>query len=156
MTGAHRRPALRPAVLMARAMVPLVLLALTAVGIYLAIAHPAAAQYLVIGLQCVAWILVSGNFTWSLLRRPPRSLAQRVRLSRSLLIPAGATILLVSVLGQQHGWLHGGTESALTWTACAFSVAVPVWLVGERRLMAVLAARGAAGSGSRTAGPGPG
>jgi len=132
---------------MARAIVPLALLALTAVGIYLAIADPAAAQYLVIGLQCAAWILVSGNLTWSLLRRPPRSLAHRVRLFRGLLIPAGATILLVSIIGQQRGWLHSGTESALTWTACAFSVAVPAWIVGERRLMAVLAARAVAKQG---------
>jgi hypothetical protein len=133
---------------MARAIVPLAFLALTAAGIYLAIADPAAAQYLVIGLQCAAWILVSGNLTWSLLRKPARSLAQRVRLFRNLLIPAGATILLVSIFGQQRGWLHGGTESALTWAACAFSVAVPVWIAGEHRLMAVLAARGTAKQGS--------
>jgi hypothetical protein len=132
---------------MARAIVPLALLALTAVGIYLAIADPAAAQYLVIGLQCAAWILVSGKLTWSLLRKPASSLAHRVRLFRSLLIPAGATILLVSIFGQQHGWLHGESESALAWTACAISIAVPVWIVGERRLMAVLAARGAAKQG---------
>jgi hypothetical protein len=147
MTGAHRRPTQRLAVQMAGAIVPLALVALTAIGIYLAIADPAAAQYLVIGLQCAAWILVSVNLTLSLLRKPARSLGQRVHLLRSLLLPAGATILLVSVFGQQHGWLHGGTEPALTWTACAFSVAVPVWIVGERRLTAALAARGAAKQG---------
>jgi hypothetical protein len=147
MTGVHRRPTQRPAVVLARAVVSLALLALTAVGIYLAIADRAAALYFAIGLQVAVWILVIGGIAWS---RPqgPRSPAQRVRVLRSALLPLGGTILLVSIIGQQRGWLHGGAESALIWTAYVFAIGFLVYqIVGERRLMAALTTRAAAKQG---------
>ncbi len=133
----------RAIVLMVRAVLPLALLTVTAVGIYLAIANPSAALIFVTGLQGAVWILVIGGFFWSPLRGL-RSLAQRVRLFGRVLLPLGSTLFLVSTIGQRRGWLHGGAESALTWTGCVFAFGVPVYLIGERRLMAVLTARAAA------------
>jgi hypothetical protein len=146
MTGVHRRPAERAVVLVAKAILALAVLALTAVGIYLAIADPVAGLYLVVGLQAAAWILVLGSIV-SGLRKPPRSRAQRVRLLGKVLLPMSGTLVLLTAIGQQHGWLHDGVESGLTWTACAFSVAFLVWSLGERRLVALLAARASAQPG---------
>jgi hypothetical protein len=154
MTGAHRRPAQRPAVLIARAVVLitravvwLALLALTAAGIYLSIADHAAALYFVIGLQVAVWILVIGEIAWSL-RPRPRSPAQRAGLLGRVLLPVGGTTMLLSVIGQQHGWLHGGAESALIWTTFMIAIGVSVYQIPDvRRLMAALTARAAAKQG---------
>jgi hypothetical protein len=146
MTGVHRRPAESAVVLVAKAILALAVLAVIAVGIYLAIADPVAALYLVVGLQTAAWIVVVGGIVSSL-RKAPRSRAQRMRLFANVLLPMSGTLVLLAAIGQQHGWLHDGVELALTWTACAFSVAFVVWSVVGRRLMALPAARASAQPG---------
>jgi hypothetical protein len=90
-----------------------------------------------------SWIL----FAWSLLRKPPRSPAQRVRLFGRVLLPVSGVILALNLIGQQGGWLHDGAESTLSWTALALSAGAVVWAFGEKRLMAALAARAAARQG---------
>lgn len=93
------------------------------------------------------WIFLLGNVAWSVLRKPPRSPAQRVRPFGRALLPVTGVILFLSILGQQTGWLHDGAESTLTWTALPLCIGALVWAFGEKRLIKVLAARAAARQG---------
>ena len=88
-----------------------------------------------------------GDVAWSLLRKPPRSPAQRVRMFGRVLLPLSGVILAVNLFGQQAGWLHDGAESALKWTGFALVTVNLVWSFGQNRLIAVLAARAAARQG---------
>jgi hypothetical protein len=103
--------------------------------------------YLLLGFTGAAWIFVLGDVAWSLLRKPPRSPAQRVRQFGRLLLPVGGAILALSLIGQQAGWLHGGAESALKWTALAFTSGALVLTFGQDRLIKAVAARAAARQG---------
>jgi len=103
--------------------------------------------YFLIAFQGAGWILLLGNAAGSLLRKPPRSPEQRVRLSGRLLLPVSGVILALILFGQQGGWLHDGAESTLKWTGFAFSTCALVWAFSQDRLMAVLAARAAARQG---------
>jgi hypothetical protein len=94
------------------------------------------------------WIFLLGNVAWSLLRKPPRSPAQGARLFGRVLLPVTGMLLFLSLLGQQTGWLHAGAETTLRWTTLPFVIGALVWSFGgERRLLAVLAARAAARQG---------
>jgi hypothetical protein len=103
--------------------------------------------YFLTGFICAVWILLLGTTAWSLLRKPPRSPAKRVRLFGRVLLPVSGAIMAFNLMGQQGGWLHDGAESTLSWTALAFSAGALVWAFGQDRLMAVLAARAAAKRG---------
>jgi hypothetical protein len=99
--------------------------------------------YFLSGFTGVVWVLLLGNAGWNLLRKPPGSVAQRVRMFGQLLLPLGGVILALNLIGQQGGWWHGGAKSTLGWAALPLSGAAVVWAFGEDRLMKVLAARGA-------------
>jgi hypothetical protein len=99
--------------------------------------------YLLTGFTGVVWVLLLGNAGWNLLRKPPRSTAQRVRVFGQVLLPLGGVILALNLIGQQAGWWHGGAKSTLTWTALPLVAGAVVWAFGEDRLMKVLAARAA-------------
>lgn len=100
-----------------------------------------------LGFTGAVWILALGDVVWSLLRKPPRSPAQRVRLFGRVLLPLSSLILVLSLLGQFGGWVHDGAESTLKWTGFAFASLGLVWAFGQNRLLAVLAARAAAKQG---------
>jgi len=93
------------------------------------------------------WIFLLGDVAWSLLRKPPRSPAQRMRLLGRALLPVTGMLLFLSLLGQQTGWLHAGAETTLKWTTLPFVISALIWAFGERRLLKVLAARAAAKQG---------
>lgn len=103
--------------------------------------------YFLSGFIGAGWILLLGNVAWSLLRKPPRSPAQRVRLFGRVLLPLCGLISVLNIIGHQGGWLHDGAKSTLGWTALALSAGAVVWAFGQDRLMAVLAARAAARQG---------
>ena len=67
-----------------------------------------------------------------------------MRLFGRALLPLTGMLLFLSLLGQQTGWLHDGAETTLKWTSLPFVISALVWAFGEKRLMAVLAARAAA------------
>jgi hypothetical protein len=93
------------------------------------------------------WAFLLGAVAWSLLRNPPRSPAQRLRLFGRAVLPVTGMLVFLRLLGQQSGWLHGWAQTTLTWTTSPFVIAGLVWAFGEKRLMKVLAARVAAGQG---------
>jgi hypothetical protein len=97
--------------------------------------------YLLLGFAGAVWIFLLGDVARSLLRKPPRSTVQWVRLFGRVVWPVGGVILVLDLIGQRGGWLHDGAESTLTWTALALAIVTVVWDVGEKRLMKVLARR---------------
>ena len=103
--------------------------------------------YLLIAFTGAAWILLLGDVVWSLLRKPPRSPAQRLRMLGRLLLPLSGLILAVNLFGLQAGWPHDGAESTLRWTSFALVTVNLIWSFGQNHLIAVLAARAAARQG---------
>jgi hypothetical protein len=103
--------------------------------------------YLLIAFTGAAWILLLGDVVWSLLRKPPRSPVQRLRMFGRLLLPLSGLILAVNLFGLQAGWPHDGAEPTLKWTSFALVTVNLVWSFGQNRLIAVLAARAAARQG---------
>ena len=103
--------------------------------------------YLLLGFTGAAWIFVLGDVAWSLLRKPPRSPAQRVRQFGRLFLPVSGVVLALSLIGQQGGWLHDGAEPALKWMAFALASCALVLTFGQDRLIKALAARAAARQG---------
>jgi len=140
MSGAHRSTTQSPIAsarksavwlltLLAAVTALLAFLALIAFVAYLAFTYePASPAWLLpvaIALLGAVWLWVLGDLAWSLLRKQPRSPAQRARLMYSALLPLGSTIMLFGYLGQHYGWwTHGTVESALTWTGCLLYVGV--------------------------------
>jgi len=151
MIGAHRSTTQNPvtaglrsaAWLMALASlitVPLALLALLALGIYVAIARQADLLPFVIALQSVACMLVFGNLAWRVLRKPRPSPEGLVH----LMAQAGVLLCLVTGLladiGRQRGWMHGAYQDAVTGISGLFVLGIPAYWLGGKRLTAALRA----------------
>lgn len=161
MSGAHRSTTQSPInsarksaawliTLLALCAVLLAFLALLAFAAYFAITYvpahssPGWVLSLAIALQSAGWLLVLGDLAWSLMRKQPRSLAQRTRLTRKLLPPLAGTIALLAALGQQYGLMYGTLESALTWTSCVLLLLVAAYTAMRGNLLPALRARLAA------------
>jgi hypothetical protein len=95
------------------------------------------------GFTGLVWVLLLGNAGWNLLRKPPRSTTQRVRVFGQVLLPLSGVILAVDLIGQQGRWWHGGAGLTLSFAVLPLSAGAVVWAFGEDRLMKVLAARAA-------------
>ena len=155
MNGAHRSTTQRPAasalksaarLLTGAALVTVLLslLGLLAFGIYLAIAHPADLGPLTIAVLSASWIATFGHLTWVLLRERPRSPAELVRVISEGCLLLGVTSTLLIDIGDQLGWTHGPFRYAMTGVGAVLLLAIAAyWLIGQRRLRAVLEGRAA-------------
>jgi hypothetical protein len=113
---------------------------------YLLVAHPAFSSWLLLSgfvVASAAWIWFLGDIVRSLLRKPPRSRADWVRLTASVLWQIGITLVLASVVDQHHGWTHGAATSALVWGGCGLVWAGTCLSAGERRFGPAMRARAA-------------